>query len=53
MSDTCPLRSGMNSLDSFSVRALMRMLEHIHATRGDLEVLLQALFAALEESNSG
>ena len=37
----------MNSLDIFSVPALMRALEQIHSTM-DLEVLPEALFSALE-----
>ena len=38
----------MNSLDIFSVRALMRALAKIHSTT-DLAVLPEALFSALED----
>jgi DNA-binding CsgD family transcriptional regulator len=42
------LPSGMNSLDIFSVRALMRALAKIHSTM-DLAVLPEALFFASED----
>ena len=42
------LPSGMNSLDTFSLPALMRALAKIHSTM-DLAVLPEALFSALED----
>jgi len=42
------LPSGMNSLDIFSLEALMRALAKIHSSM-DLEVLAEALFCALED----
>jgi hypothetical protein len=42
----------MNSLDTFSVRALMRALEQIHSTI-DLEVLPETLFSAMRELVAG
>jgi DNA-binding CsgD family transcriptional regulator len=42
----------MNSLDIFSVRALMRALEQIHSTL-DLEILPETLFSAVRELVAG
>jgi DNA-binding CsgD family transcriptional regulator len=52
VTETHLLPSGINSLDIFSVRALMRALEQIHSTM-DLEVLPEALFSAVRELVAG